>query len=389
VARAALRRSRLGSPTDLNLTVAGWLLDFAAVQPSDRQRHAYTRAAYAVLGLARSVATLIDGDRLEKIRYVGPSSTRVILEVAQTGSSDTVLRAIEASGRGGEVERRRRFRTDFISQAVAESALAEPLPGEIVSLAGYRGDFQLHSTFSDGGQTLETIVETGIALGHQVAAVTDHSYGLPVARGMSMEAAARQHAEIDRLNAAFEGRFHLVKGIEANIRADGSLDMQDDELQRFELVVGAPHSALRSAADQTARMVAAVQHRFIDILGHPRGRRFNTRQGVLADWPRVFAEAASNGVAIEIDGYPDRQDIDHVLAGEALAAGCLFALDSDAHSPQERLFIRMAIAHARLAGIPAERVVNCWSDRAIGEWVARRRGPRTRKSQPGRSRPFE
>jgi histidinol phosphatase-like PHP family hydrolase len=371
VARAAARRVRREPGTDLNLAVAGWLLDLAAVQPAERQRHAYTRAAYAVLGLPRAIDSLIVDGGLEKIRYIGPSSTRVILEVVRTGGSDTVRAAIEASGRASEVERRRPLRTSFISQAAAEAALEEPLPARIVSLERYRGDFQLHSTFSDGGQTLEQIIETGLALGHTVAAVTDHSYGLPVARGMSMEAAARQHAEIDRLNAAYDGRFRLLKGIEANIRADGSLDMQDDELRQFDLVVGAPHSALRSSSDQTGRMVAAVQQRRLDILGHPRGRRFNTRPGVLADWPRVFAEAARNGVAIEIDGYVDRQDIDYALAAEALAAGCNFALDSDAHSPQERLFTRMAVAHARLAGIPADRVVNCWSDRAIAEWATR------------------
>ena len=371
MARAASRRARRDLRADLNLTVAGWLLDLAAVQPAERQRHAYTRAAYAVLGLPRAIDSLIVDGRLEKIRYIGPSSTRVILEVVRTASSDTVREAIEASGRTAEVERRRPFRTGFISQAAAEAALEEPLPPGIVSLEKYRGDFQLHSTYSDGGQTLEQIVEAGLALGHTVAAVTDHSYGLPVARGMSMEAAGRQHAEIDRLNAVYDGRFRLLKGIEANIRADGSLDMQDDELRQFDLVVGAPHSALRSTADQTARMVAAVQQRRLDILGHPRGRRFNTRPGVLADWSRVFAEAARNGVAIEIDGYVDRQDVDHALAAEALGAGCVFALDSDAHSPQERLFTRMAIAHARLAGIPADRVVNCWSDRALADWTAR------------------
>ena len=369
MARATSRRARREPQADVNLTVAGWLLDLAAVQPADRQRHAFTRAAYAVLGLPRPVDLLIDGDRLEKIKYVGPSSTRVILEVVRTGASETVRAAIDSSGGATEVERRRRLRAGFISQAAAEAALAEPLPGHLVSLASFRGDFQIHSTYSDGGQTLEQIVETGLALGHEVAAVTDHSYGLPVARGMSMEAGARQHAEIDRLNAAYDGRFRLLKGIEANIRADGSLDMQDDELRQFDLVVAAPHSALRSTADQTARMVAAVRHPLVQILGHPRGRRFNTRAGVLADWPRVFAEAARSRVAIEIDGYPDRQDVDHSLAADALAAGCIFALDSDAHSPQERLFTRMAIAHARLAGIPADRVVNCWSDRAIADWA--------------------
>ena len=118
-------------------------------------------------------------------------------------------------------------------------------------------------------------------------------------------------------------------------------------------------------------MVGAVSHPFVDILGHPRGRRYDVRPGVSADWREVFAAAAERGVAIEIDGYPDRQDVDWTLAAAALDAGCLFALDSDAHATEELLFSRMAVAHARLAGIPPERVINCWSDERLEEWMNR------------------
>jgi histidinol phosphatase-like PHP family hydrolase len=118
-------------------------------------------------------------------------------------------------------------------------------------------------------------------------------------------------------------------------------------------------------------MVGAVTHPFVDILGHPRGRRYDVRPGVSADWHEVFAAAAERRVAIEIDGYPDRQDIDWTLAAVALEAGCLLALDSDAHATEELLFSRMAVAHARLAGIPPERVINCWSDEDLDRWMNR------------------
>ena len=257
--------------------------------------------------------------------------------------------------RAGRRTRSRRadaLRGDFISQATAETVLAAPAHG-LVTLADYRGDFQMHSTWSDGGQTLERIVEASLALGQTCAGVTDHGYGLPIASGMSMEAVSRQHAAIDALNERHRGEFRLFKGIEANIRADGRIDMEPDELRRFEFVVASPHSALRSRADQTARMVGAVSQPFVDILGHPRGRRYDVRPGVSADWREVFAAAAERRVAIEIDGYPDRQDVDWTLAAAALEAGCLFALDSDAHATEELLFSRMAVAHARLAGISA------------------------------------
>ena len=221
----------------------------------------------------------------------------------------------------------------------------------------YHGDLQMHSTWSDGSQTLEDIVETGIGLGYAFCAVTDHSYGLQIAGGVSMAELAEQHTEIDALNRTHRGRFRLLKGIEANIRGDGSVDMEPYELARLEIVVAAPHSVLRSPDDQTARMVAAVSAPGVHILGHPRGRMIGSRPGVSANWDRVFEAARRSNVAIEIDGDPSRQDLDYDLARRAVNAGCLFALDSDAHSTGELpRYAQTAIAHARLAGVPTERV---------------------------------
>src|SRR5437762_3710114 len=229
----------------------------------------------------------------------------------------------------------------------------------------------MHSTWSDGSQTLDEIVAAGIERGYSFCGVTDHSYGLPIAGGVSMAKLFEQHRAIDRLNKRYKGKFRLIKGIEANIRADGSVDMTPAELQQLELVVAAPHSSLRSAADQTARMVNAVQTPGVHILGHPRGRMYGSRPGVTADWPQVFRAAARANVAIEIDGDPSRQDIDHDLAKQAIAAGCLFALDSDAHSTGELRYAETAIAHARLAGVPVERVINCWPVDRLLQWLRR------------------
>src|SRR5205085_1424195 len=219
----------------------------------------------------------------------------------------------------------------------------------------------------------EDIITGGLERGYSFCGVTDHSYGLPIAGGVSMEKLARQHREIDALNRKYRGRFRLIKGIEANIRADGTVDMQPEELKRLELVVAAPHSALRVAADQTARMVAAVKTNGVHILGHPRGRMYGSRPGVTADWDRVFAAASTTDVAIEIDGDPSRQDVDYELATRAVDAGCLFALDSDAHSTGELRYAETAIAHARLAGVPTERIVNCWETERLLEWLRSRR----------------
>jgi histidinol phosphatase-like PHP family hydrolase len=243
-----------------------------------------------------------------------------------------------------------------------------------LSLDDYRGDLQMHSTYSDGSQTLEVIVETGIARGYEYAAVTDHSYGLPIAHGVSMAQLAEQHRHIDRLNEACAGRFRLIKGVEANILADGTVDMAPAERRRLEIVVAAPHSALRSTADQTPRILSAVRAPGVHILGHPRGRKHGVRPGVTVDWDRIFEAAARATLAVEIDGDPRRQDIDHELARRALDAGCIFALDSDAHTAEEWAFAETAIAHARLAHIPRERVINCWPLDFLLEWASSRRG---------------
>ena len=121
-------------------------------------------------------------------------------------------------------------------------------------------------------------------------------------------------------------------------------------------------------------MLGAVKGEAVSILGHPRGRMFNSRAGVSADWDRVFAEAARRNVAIELDGNWHRQDVDYRLARAAVDAGCIFALDSDAHSLGELRFTDYSIAHARLAGVPAARVINCWSDEQLDAWMTDRRG---------------
>jgi histidinol phosphatase-like PHP family hydrolase len=371
------------APEDDNLAAASLLQDMAILQQNERSRFGYKRAAKAIVALTSPVRDVVASGAIRDVPFVGPASARIVQEYIETGASPTVDAAVARSGEAPKVESARRMRDGFLSEYAKLQALAAPAPASIVSPAEFRGDFQMHSTWSEGVESLETMIEACVALGLSCLGITDHSYGLPVARGMSMDAVARQHEEIDALNRAFAGRFRVFKGIEANILADGSLDLQPDERRTFEFVVASPHSLLRRPEDQTARMLAAVQSPGVAILGHPRGRIFNTRAGVQADWPRVFGAAAERGVAVEIDGNWHRQDLDYRLAALALEAGCLFALDSDAHSTGELRFTQYSLAHARLAGIPADRVINCWSDDRLEEWMAARHEPTP--SRPARN----
>ena len=351
---------------DVNLELAGLLFDMAALAGESQRAWGYKRAAKAVLRIDEAITPLVESNTFRAVPGIGPTTDRIARELIHDGSSAFVNRAVAEAGKQDQIAALRALRQHFLSRAVVKEILGRR---GTPARARYRGDFQMHSVWSDGAEPLESIVEACLMRGHKCAGITDHSYGLPIAGGMTMAQVAQQHAEIDALNQAFKGRFRMFKGIEANIRQDGTVDMEPHELRLFEFVVASPHSLLRKTIDQTARMVGAVSQPGVCILGHPQGRRFNVRPGVAADWDEVFAVAARRQVAIEIDGSWDRQDVHYELASRALAHGCLFALDSDAHSHPELDFIDISIAHARLAGIPQDRIVNYWPEKKFLEWA--------------------
>jgi len=354
---------------DVNASVGGYLRDLAFAQASRQKSFGYKRAAAAIYGLDVPVTDLIAADgTLQKIPGIGPGSTRIIREVLTLGESPTVEQAIEISERRADIRRRRELRRHFLSRAEVLRVLRDPaLTGP--ALPEYRGDLQMHSEWSDGSPTVGEIAAACEARGYEYAAVTDHSHGLPIAGGMSMAAAAEQRRAIERVNASSGGRFRLLHGVEANIAADGHLDLSAEEAAQFEIVLAAPHSVLRKTYDQTDRLLTAIRNPAVRILAHPRGRITGSRAGVVADWDAVFAACAETGTAIEIDGDPARQDLDYTLASRALAAGCLFALDSDAHTTGQLTYAETAVAHARLAAIPAARIVNCWPLDRLLSWL--------------------
>ena len=351
---------------DVNLELGGLLLDMATLAGNSQRAWGYKRAAKAVFRLDRHLTPLIEANTFKAVPGIGPTTDRIARELIYEGKSALVEEAIRAAGKEEAIATLRGLRQHFISRATVEEVLARR---GAPSRAKYRGDFQMHSIWSDGAEALDSIVEACLARGYQCAGMTDHSYGLPIAAGMSMAQAVEQHAAIDDLNAKYKGRFRMFKGIETNIRTDGTVDMEPHELRLFEFVVASPHSVLRKTVDQTSRMVGAVSQPGVCILGHPQGRRFNVRPGVAADWDQVFEAAAKREVAIEIDGSWDRQDVHYDLAARALELGCIFALDSDAHSNPELNFVDIAIAHARLAGIPQARIVNYWSEKKFLQWA--------------------
>ena len=240
----------------------------------------------------------------------------------------------------------------------------------------YQGDLQMHSTWSDGSGTIKEMADAGMQFGYSYIGITDHAKGLKIAGGINEGHLERQRIEIDAINADLRGRFRVLHGIELNLNPEGEGDMNPTVLAKLDFVVGSFHSALRRVDDQTERYLAALENPDVQILGHPRGRIYNHREGLQADWARVFARATELGKAVEIDAYPDRQDLNVSLLKIAKREGVRIAIDTDAHAPEQLVFVELGLAAAIKAGIPKERVVNFMKVPELLKWVGSIRGGR-------------
>jgi hypothetical protein len=206
---------------DVNALAAGQLRDLAFAQDSEAKMFGYKRAAAVVFSLEEPLDDLVDAHGiLPRIPGIGPASTRVIRDVLATGASAFVDEAVQKSPKRTDIERRRGLRDHVLSRSAVRRVL-EASTEKAVTLRGYHGDLQMHSEWSDGAPSLDEIVDACIGRGYQFAAVTDHSYGLKIAGGMSMAEAAQQWREVDRINGKHGNRFRLIRGVEANIAASG------------------------------------------------------------------------------------------------------------------------------------------------------------------------
>ncbi|HEX6208146.1 MAG TPA: hypothetical protein VF058_07295, partial [Actinomycetota bacterium] len=234
--------------------------------------------------------------------------------------------------------------------------------------AAIRGDLQVHTTWSDGRADLSEMVAAARTLGHSYVGVTDHSKGLPIARGMDEETLLRELEEIDELNAGLDG-FRALRSLEMNVSPQGEGDMDPEVLGRLDLVLGAFHSKLRLREDQTDRYLAAIRNPTVHVLAHPRGRRYGVRAGLVADWERVAEEAAATGTALEVDCFPDRQDLDVETLTLAAEADVWISIGTDAHRPEELSSFELGLASLALAGVRPERVLNLLPAEEVVAWA--------------------
>jgi histidinol phosphatase-like PHP family hydrolase len=338
-----------------NANLAELLARQAAQEEGIRQR-AYKRAARSAFLWPEEAADLLaEGRALVELKSVGPFIARQLhiwLEKPPLKVSAPLIRR------------------DFLTVAEARAILAAH-PDWMERL---RGDLQMHTLWSDGSASVAEMAAAAQARGYEYIAITDHSKGLKIAGGIDEAALAKQGDEIAAVNQsirAANGQLHVLRSIEMNLNPRGEGDMDVAALRGLDLVLGSFHSSLRTTEDQTERYLKAIRNPQVHILGHPRGRIYNFRLGLAADWPRVFAEAAKLDKALEIDSYPDRQDLNLSLLKIARREGTRISLGTDAHHSWQLEFIELGLAAARKAGIPANRIVNFLPLDQLLDWIRR------------------
>ena len=240
----------------------------------------------------------------------------------------------------------------------------------------------MHTTWSDGEAGIDEMADAAVARGYEYVAITDHTKGLKIAGGIDEEQVRRQGDEIARVNDRVRHQgLTLLRSVELNIKPGGDGDMEPACLRELDLVLGCFHSSLRRKEDQTPRYLAALRNPDVNILGHPRGRVYNYRMGLSAnyrmglsaEWPRVFGLAAELDKAVEIDGYPDRQDLNLDLITLAKKAGCRISLGTDSHGSQQLRFMEYSAAAALSADVPKKLVLNFMPRKKLLEWASKTR----------------
>jgi len=268
-------------------------------------------------------------------------------------------------------------------QGEIEAALAGTLP-VLITKADLRGDCHTHSDWTDGSQPIEVMADAARRRGYQYQVLTDHTQSLAITNGLTPDRVEEERAVIAALNARFAAEeaagtappetpaegFRLLHGCELEVRADGQLDYEDELLARFDVVVASVHVARRqSRAELTTRTLNAIRSPHVDIIAHPAGRMIQTRDDLDLDWEAVYAAAAANGTALEINGSPHRLDLSAERARRAVAAGCILTIDSDAHHTRELDDTRWGVAQARRGWVTAADVLNTRSRVDLLAWV--------------------
>lgn len=413
LAHAVIRDAyRAGLPTE-RLTPIGSLRRFAPavgdvslLAVADRDRHAEIIDAFARLPLFTRIASPGSATRITVLSERGPVTLRLAVPehegaalVWHTGSrahTSTLqqrarhrglhLEAAELKSAAGEVlptsteeELYRLLDLPFIAPELREgadeidAAARGDLPA-LVTMRDIRGDLHMHSTYSDGRDSVEAMVYAARGLGYEYVAITDHSERSLASRKLRAADIARQRSDIEALRSRHLG-LEILHGIEVDIMQDGSLDFDDRTLEQFDIVLASLHDhGGHSARQLTERYLRAIEHPLVNVITHPANRSPAGFGGYELDFDRLFRAAADTGTAMEIDGAPGHLDMDGIVARRAVAAGVTVVIDSDCHRADALARqMEFGLGTARRGWIEPRHVLNSQGAGAVRDFVATKR----------------
>jgi DNA polymerase (family 10) len=241
-----------------------------------------------------------------------------------------------------------------------EAALEDRLP-ELIEMKDIKGDLHVHSNYSDGSHDIQELIDAARSRGYRYLAITDHSKGLAVAHGLSIERMLAQNKKIREINKKLKG-ITLLSGTEMDIRGDGTLDYPDEVLKQLDIVIASIHSGFRQPKEQiTQRIISAMQNPYVSLIAHPTGRLIGEREAYEVDMDEVLKTAKHTGTSIEINAYPLRLDLSDMYIRKAKELGVSFAINTDAHVNYQFDFMPYGVGNARRGWLEKGDVLNTFT----------------------------
>jgi DNA polymerase (family 10) len=253
-----------------------------------------------------------------------------------------------------------------------QAALDRSLPN-LITTSDLKGELHSHTDWSDGTHEIHTMAEAALERGFSYLAVTDHSRGLGIANGLSVPRLREQRKAVHEVQQLLGDAITLLHGTEVEILADGRLDYPDEILAELDLVIASIHTSLRQSRQKiTQRLQRAIQNPHVDVIAHPTGRLIGSREPADLDMDEILRTAAKHGVVLAINANPERLDLNEIHARRAVELGCLLAINTDAHNPEQFALQSYGIGIARRAWVEAETVINTWSLGKLRKWLNER-----------------
>jgi DNA polymerase (family 10) len=253
-----------------------------------------------------------------------------------------------------------------------QAAVTGSLP-QLLNLDQVRNDLHMHSTWSDGTATIRSMAEAARQRGLTLIAITDHSSGMGIVNGLTLERIRQQRQEIDAVQREMGTSMRILQGSEVEIHADGRLEFSDAVLAELDIVVASLHTSLRQEKQViTQRLLNVLRNPHVDIIGHPSGRLLPNREGADLDWEVILPAARESGIALEINANPYRLDLDEVYVRRAAEMGIPLSINTDSHSVPELGMMENGVSVARRAWAPPGDILNTWDNQRLAAWLNQR-----------------